>query len=170
MEHPEQWQSYLPFVIIALVLAIRLRRMNRERRMHMGRLLIAPTIIVAFAAYIVATATPDLTGVGIAAAAMVVGAAVGWQRARFMKIAYDPASDIFTMKQSPAAVLFLIAIMLVRRVVMHEMPMAHVGAGVSLAHAMWPIDGVIGFGLAMVVAHNAELYLRARRMKAALLQ
>ncbi|WP_428332017.1 hypothetical protein [Novosphingobium sp.] len=170
MEHPEQWQSYLPFIIIALVLAIRLRRINRERRMHLGRLLVAPTIIVVVAGYLAATATPDLTGVGIAAGAMVIGGIVGWQRARFMTIAYDPAVDVFTMKQSPAAVLFLIAIMLVRRVVMAEMPVSHIGAGVSMARAMWPIDGLIGFGLAMVIAHNTELYLRARRMKAALVQ
>ncbi|WP_420381746.1 hypothetical protein [Novosphingobium sp.] len=170
MEHPEQWQSYLPFIIIALVLAIRLRRINRERRMHLGRLLVAPTIIVVAAGYLIAAATPDLVGLGIAAGAMLVGAGVGWQRARFMKIAYDPATDIFMMKQSPAAVLFLVAIMLVRRVVLAELPVSHFGADVSLARAMWPIDGLIGFGLAMVIAHNAELYLRARRMKAALIQ
>jgi len=170
VDHPEQWQSYLPFVVIALVLAIRMRRINRERRMHLGRLLVSPTIIVVVAGYMVATATPDLIGFAIAAGAMAAGAAVGWQRARFMTIAYDPQTDIFTMKQSPAAVLFLVAIIVVRRAVLFGMPASPMAAGNPLAHAMWPIDGVIGFGLAMVIAHNVELYLRARRMKAALVQ
>jgi len=166
MEHPEQWQSYLPFVVIALVFALRLRRINRERRMHLGRLLVAPTIILVVAGYLVATATPDLVGFAIAVGGLVIGGVVGWQRARFTRIAYDPQGDIFTMRQSPAAVIFLVGIMIVRRVIMVEMPA--MTAGASMAHMT--IDGLIGFGLAMVIAHNGELYLRARRIKAALVQ
>jgi len=165
VEHPEQWQTYLPFVVIALVCAIRLRRINRERRMHLGRLAVAPAIIVLVAGYLVVTATPDLIGVAIAAGGMVVGAAVGWQRARFMKIAYDPQGDIFTMRQSPAALVFLIGIMVVRRLLLYELPVSHMTAGASLTRTMWPIDGLIGFALAMVIAHNGELYVRAQRLR-----
>ena len=165
MAHPAQWQSYLPFVVIALIFAIRMRRINRERRMHLGRLAIAPAIIVLVAGYLVATATPDRVGMAIAAGGLALGAAVGCQRARFMKIAYDSQADIFTMRQSPAALIFLIGIMIVRRLILYELPVSHMTAGASLTRTLWPIDGLIGFALAMVIAHNAELYLRARKLR-----
>jgi hypothetical protein len=157
-----QWQSYLPFVVIAIVFLIRLRTINRERRMHLGRLLVGPTIVALFAVWLLITATPDWVGLAIAAGAMTIGALAGWQRARLMTIAYDPQSDTFTVRQSPVALAFLIGIIVVRRVVLYAAPVQ----GFGIAHAMWPIDGLIGFGLGMVMIHNGELWLRARRLRA----
>lgn len=161
MEQPAQWQSYLPFIVIALVFVLRLRHVNRERRMHPGRLLVAPSILLLFAAGAFATIMPGWTGLAIGAGGVAVGAGVGWQRARLMKIAYDPTNDIFTTRQSPIALAFLIAIMVLRRLVLHAAPVA----GAAMPRALWPVDGLIGFGLAMVTVHNVELWRRARKLR-----
>ncbi len=166
MDHSGHWQSYLPFFVIAVVLAIRLRRMNHERRMHPWRLLIGPVIIALFAAGLLITATPDTTGLAIGAGGVAIGTVIGWQRARLMKMAYDRQSETFSIRQSPAALIFVIAIMVLRRVIIPAQPIGGAIGHAVTARALWPIDGLIGFGLAMVVAHNAELWLRARKLRA----
>ena len=164
---PPSWQPYLPFLVIGVSLVIRLRRVNRARRMHLWRLLVGPTLLGLAAIYLAISMPPDLAGAGIFAGGAAVGTALGWQRARLMKIVYDPPSDSFTLQQSPLAVALLIGVMLLRRLVLPGAA-AMQGGGHS-PHAMWLIDGLIGFGLGTIVAQNTELWLRAKALRAATL-
>lgn len=161
------WQPYLPFLVIGVLLVIRLRRASKARRMHLGRLLIAPGILGLLTIYLAVVLPPDLAGAGIFAGGAAVGTALGWQRARLMKIVYDPPSDSFTLQQSPLAVALLIGVMLLRRLVLPGAA-AMQGGGHS-PHAMWLVDGLIGFGLGTIVAQNTELWLRAKALRAATL-
>jgi hypothetical protein len=156
--------SLIPFLVIGIVLVIRLRRVNKARRMHLGRLLVGPAILSLAAIYLAVTMPPDLAGAAIFIGGAAVGAALGWQRARLMKIVYDPASDSFTLQQSPWAVALLVGAMLLRRLVL---PSAVAMQGGHSPHAMWLIDGLIGFGLGTVVAQNTELWLRAKALRLA---
>ena len=163
--HPTAWwQPFLPFVAIAVVLALRLRNINRTRRMHLGRLLVAPIIVGLLAIYLFMSVPPDGAGLAIFAVGLAVGAAIGWQRARLMKVSYDPASNTFSLKQSPLAVVLLIAIMLLRRLALPGVAMS--GGATNIPRALGLINGLIGFGLGTVMAHNLELWLRARAMRA----
>ena len=165
MQPEAPWQHYLPILIIGIVLVIRLRRVNQARRMHLWRLAIGPVILGLGAIFLAVTMPPDLAGLAIFVGGAAIGSALGWQRARLMKIAYDPASDSFTLQQSPLAVALLIGVMALRRFFLPSAVTVQ-GAGHS-PHAMWLIDGLIGFGLGMIVAKNAELWLRAKSLRAA---
>jgi hypothetical protein len=166
----DHWQSYIPFAVIALVFVLRLRQINRHRRIHLWRLLVAPALVSVVALALMTSAAPDAKGFAAFVGAMVPGVAVGWQRARFMAMEYDRESDSLSVRTSPVALVFLLAIMVLRRMVLWTAGVFGGAAGAMAggAHqAMWPIDGLIGFGLAMVVAQNVELWLRARKLRAA---
>jgi hypothetical protein len=168
MNPPDSWQTYIPFVAVGIALLIRLRRVNRARRMHLWRLAVGPTLLGLAAIYLAVTMPPDLAGVAIFAGAAAAGSALGWQRARLMKIAFDPATNSFTLQQSPWAVALLIGIMLLRRLLLPGVAAMQGGGGHS-AQAMWLIDGLIGFGLGTIVTQNTELWLRAKALRVAAL-
>jgi hypothetical protein len=170
MQPTQTWQSYLPLIVIVVVFALRARTMNRHQRMHLGRLAVAPVIVALLAIWLVVTSPPDLAGLGAALAGIALGALLGWQRARLVAIAYDPASDTFTMKQSPFALIVLLAIIVARRMIMHATVGGEPGAAAMAPQAMETIDGLIGFALAMVATRNGELWLRARKLRTESLQ
>jgi hypothetical protein len=159
------WLSYLPLVVIAVVFALRARSVNRPRRMHLGRLVIAPVIVALIAVWLLATMPPDATGLAASGCGIIVGIALGWQRARLVAIAYEPSSDTFTMKQSPFALVLLLAIVVLRRVIMHATVATDPHTTAMAPEALWTVDGLIGFALAMVVTRNGELWLRARKLR-----
>ncbi len=167
MQPEASWQHYLPIVIIVIAMLFRLRGMKRARPMHLGRLLIGPVLLAVLVIYLAVTVPPDLGAAAIFAGAALAGAALGWQRARLMKIVYDPASDTFTLQQSPWAVALLIMVMLARRLLLPSVATMH--GGVHAPHATWVIDGLIGFGFGTVVARNFELWLRAKGLRASTL-
>jgi len=166
MEQPAQWQSYLPLVVIAAIFALRLRNVNRDRRLRLGQLLVAPLIVAMAAVFVFTTMALDWTGLAIMGAGLVAGAALGWQRARLMKIAYDPVSATFTIRQSPFALVLLIGVIVLRRLAMGAATGPGPHSAAMAPQAVWTIDGLIGFGLAMVVTTNTELWLRARKLRA----
>lgn len=168
MNPTASWQPYLPLLVIGVLLVIRLRRVNKARRMHLGRLLVGPIILSVAAISLAVTTPPDMGGAAIFVGAAAAGAVLGWQRARLMKIAYDPASDSFTLQQSPWAVALLIGVMLLRRVILPNGG-AMADGGAHMPHSLWLIDGLIGFGLGTIGAQNTELWLRARAVRAAAL-
>jgi hypothetical protein len=165
--HPTvSWQPYIPLLVIGVLLVVRLRRVNKARPMHLWRLAVGPGILGLAAIYLAVSVPPDLAGVAIFAGAAGAGAALGWQRARLMKIAFDPATNSFTLQQSPWALALLIGVMLLRRLLLPSAAAMQGGGGHS-QHAMWLIDGLIGFGLGTIVAQNTELWLRARALRVA---
>jgi hypothetical protein len=165
MQHNPAWLSYLPLAVIAVVFALRARAINRPQRMHLGRLAIAPAIVALIAVWLLATVPPDAIGLAASACGIIAGIALGWQRARLVAITHDPATDTFTMKQSPFALVLLLAIVVLRRVIMHATLATDPHTAAMAPEALWTIDGLIGFALAMVVTRNGELWLRARRLR-----
>ena len=90
--------------------------------------------------------------------AIVIGAAVGWQRGKMMHIHVDPETHALNQKASPAAMFFLIGLIIVRsgaRAVLGET------GGVSPAMLT---DPLIAFALGMFTLTRVEMYLRAKRL------
>ena len=77
--HPQggNWlTAVLPFVIIAIVVAIRLRSMNRERPLNLGGLWIVPAIYLALVASMLFALPPPPLGWGVVAVGL--GYAIWW--------------------------------------------------------------------------------------------
>jgi len=154
----QTWISYaISIGIIIVVMALRMRRMGQMRPLKLENLWIVPAIYLAVAALMFVQLPP--TGwVAIATiAALLVGAAVGWQRGKMMTIHVDPESHALNQKASPAAMLFLVALIGLRML----------GRGVLGSEGVSPAmltDPLIGFALGMFTLQRVEMYLRAKRL------
>ena len=147
--------------IIAFVLFMRLRNIGKARRLRLETLWIIPTLFIAFAAFIFSQLPPVGLGwlwVGIAAA---LGGAVGWQRARLIHIGVDPETHEINQTTSPAALIFIVALIGVRW---------ELRSAVAMGDARWHIgatlvtDIFVGFAIGVLTMYRVELYLRARRL------
>jgi membrane protein CcdC involved in cytochrome C biogenesis len=159
--HPvhQTWISYaITIAIIVVIMALRMRRMSAMRPLRLGGLWIVPAIYLVVAALMFVQLPP--TGwVAIASAAgLLIGAGVGWQRGKMMHIHVDPETHALNQKASPAAMFFLIALIVVR---MGAKSVLGQQGGISPAMLT---DPLIAFALGMFALQRVEMYLRAKRL------
>jgi hypothetical protein len=166
MNQPNPWLSYaIPAVIIVLVMAFRLRGVNKTRPLKLERLWILPAIYLVLAAIMFATLPPDGMGWPLSALALVLGAGLGWQRGRLMHIEVDPQTHALSARQSPAALLFIVGLLVVR---LGMRAAAQGGAGTSFHLTTATItDLLVAMALGFLTFQRVEMYLRAKRLLAA---
>jgi len=159
--HPVQqsWISYaITIGVIVIIMALRMRRMGQMRPLKLESLWIVPAIYFLVAAVMFWQLPP--TGlVGIACVvALLLGAAVGWNRGTMMEIHVDRQTHALNQKASPAAMFFLIALIIVRMGARSIL-----GQDGKVSPAMLT-DPLIAFALGMFALTRAEMYLRAKRL------
>ena len=159
--HPahQSWVSYaVTIAIVVVVFALRMRRMGQMRPLKLETLWVVPVLYLLVAA-LMFWSLPPTRWVGIASLiALLIGAGVGWQRGAMMHIHVDPETHALNQKASPAAMIFLIALIVLRsgaRAVLGE------AGGVSPAMLT---DPLIAFALGMFTLTRVEMYLRAKRL------
>jgi membrane protein CcdC involved in cytochrome C biogenesis len=159
--HPAQqtWISYaITIGIVVIVMALRFRSMGKIRPLKLDSLWVVPSMYVVVAA-LMFIGLPPTGWVAIASAVgLLIGAAVGWQRGKMMHIHVDPETHALNQKASPAAMFFLIALIVVRagaRTVLGQT------GGVSPAMLT---DPLIMFAVGMFSVQRVEMYLRAKRL------
>src|SRR5690348_11801393 len=111
----QSWITYaITIGIIVVIMALRMRGMSKMRPLKLGSLWIVPVAYLVVAALMFIQLPP--TGwVAIASVVgLAIGAAVGWQRGKMMEIHVDPQTHALNQKASPAAIFFLIALIVVR--------------------------------------------------------
>ena len=154
----QTWVSYAVTIgIIVIVMALRLRKAGQMRPLKLGNLWVVPALYLAVTVMMFAQLPP--TGwVAIASViGLAIGAAVGWQRGKMMHIHVDPETHALNQKASPAAMLFLVALIVIRM-----LGKGLLGAeGVSTAMLT---DPLIAFALGMFTLQRVEMYLRAKRL------
>jgi len=145
-------------VIVGLVMALRMRKMGQMRPLKLETLWIVPAIYLAMTA-LMFWSLPPKGWVAIASgAALIIGAALGWQRGKMMHIHVDLETHALNQKASPAAIFFLIALVVVR-----SGAKAVLGETGAVSPAMLT-DPLIAFALGMLSLTRLEMYLRAKRM------
>ena len=148
-------------VIVVLVLALRLRGMSKMRRLRLETLWVIPAIYLAFAAIMYREYPPQGWIWAICGAALVVGAAIGWQRGKLMRIEVDPETHQLNQRASPAAVLFIFALIIIRtgaRALLTE------GGGTLHLNAFAITDILIALAVGLFATTRLEMYLRAKRL------
>ncbi len=154
---------YLVPIGIAAVIIV--ARNSRPRQLKIERLWMMPAIYLVLMAGALAEAPPPLTPVSIAilAAAFVLGAAIGWQRARFTQIHIHPETHELSSRSSPIGLLFIFAILIVR-----VAARGLLAGNASLLHL--PVvaitDGLLLLAIAMLTTQRLEVWQRASRMLA----
>lgn len=148
---------------VAFVLAMRLRRMTRARRLRLEWLWVVPVLYGALASSLlyVSSPTPMIwTACGVALA---IGAALGWQRARFVTLSIDPDSHALSQRESPFAILFIVLLITVRFGVR---ALGEAEAAAWHVSVMAITDILVVFALGLFAAQRIELWRRGSALLA----
>jgi hypothetical protein len=154
-------------IVIAMGLVI--LRNSRARRLRIEAMWIAPAIIVALIGLALfgesARTGLNLTPVslGLDLAGVVIGAGLGWWRARFTNITIDPATHELTSRASPIGLVVIMGILVIRTLIRTYAAQANGPLG------EWgpPIaDALLLMSVGVVCAQRLEIFLRASQMLA----
>jgi hypothetical protein len=148
----------IPLVAVALVIL----RNARARRLRIENLWIMPVVVLVLVGLALTQQglpTPLMLGVDIAA--LVVGAALGWWRARFTHISVDPATHALTSRASPVGMLVILVIFAIRYGVRYYAAQNAGSLGVS---ALALADALLVTSVGLVCAQRLEIALRATRL------
>ncbi|MBW4331479.1 cytochrome c biogenesis protein CcdC [Stakelama sp. CBK3Z-3] len=158
---PNIWITYgITALVVLAVLAFRMRSMNRLRPLRLERLWVLPAIYTLIGAMAFAGHPPSSAGWLFALVALGLGAVLGWQRGKMMQIHVDPETHALNQKASPAAFLFIVALIVVRqaaRIAVESGSDMHVDPLIIT-------DILIAFAIGMFSAQRIEMYLRAKRL------
>lgn len=156
-------QSLGLIVGLVVALGIVLLRNSRPRKLRIERLWIRPVIFLALmaAALVVSPPSPTVLNIVILAAALIAGAALGWQRGRFMRIEVDPATHDVMSRASPLGMVFILVLVVGRLGLRSVLPRTGSVGGVS---ALTMADALILLAAGMMVVQGLEMWLRARRL------
>ena len=163
---PKLLQTVLPIAFIGLVLAFRFRSLNKPKPMQIGRLWIAPACLALVMGFVLISFPPSPVGWLVVVFAALIGGFAGVKRGQLMHLERDPATGGLMMRQSRAALIFLVVILIARRAVTYGTgiesgPEAQPGSQMP-PEAMLVTDGLLAFALAMVVLLRWTLWQRAK--------
>jgi hypothetical protein len=154
--------TLLPFVIIAVVLALRMRSMSKERPLRLSTLWLIPVVYLFIAGSMMFALPPPPLGWGLVIVGLSVGLVVGWYRGKTIHIERDPATGELKQKASPLAMLLIAVLVVIKlgaRQIFGDAAAVHPGSGALLL-----TDAFLGFALGLLSATRLELYLRGKRL------
>jgi hypothetical protein len=161
---PNLLKTFVPIVVVAGVLALRFRSMNRVRPLNPGTLWVLPAILIALAGVTLFAQPPGVAGLSIAAFALVVGGLIGWQRGRLIQIERDATTGQLTQRASPAAMILLLGIIALRFAARSYFDMTPGTDGRMSQQALIVTDALLLFAVGLIGMTRIEMALRARRM------
>lgn len=152
------WVNLIPLVMIGLVIL----RNSRARKVRIERLWISPIVVMALTALTFSqSAAPSPVGLTMDIVALLVGALLGWWRARASTFTIDPQTHEITSKVSVAGMLLILGIFaaryLLRSLLTADSSVLHVSAAEAT-------DSFLLLAVGVVSAQRIEWLIRARRM------
>jgi hypothetical protein len=136
---------------------LRFRAMKRARPLKLEMLWIVPALYAVVTALVLHQSMPAGMQWLYVGLALVVGGLIGWRRGAMMRISIDPETHALNQQASPAAMIFIFIIIIVRqglRVEASEMGL----------NAAFLTDLLVVFALGLFSTTRLEMFLRARRM------
>jgi len=146
-------------VIVSLVLFLRFRSMKRARPLKLGMLWLVPCLYALVTVSVLYQSVPQGMQWLYVALALAVGGIIGWRRGALMRISVDPETHALNQQASPAAMLFILVIIIVRQGLRAE-------ASQMGFNAAFLTDLLVVFALGLFSATRLEMFLRARRLLA----
>jgi hypothetical protein len=157
-------QSYIPYLVMAAVLVIVIRRSLRSRRIRVETLWIIPVLLIAIAAVTIGRDPPrDTVGIAAVALAALAGAVAGWYRGKFTHVTLDEQTGELTGKGSVVGLVLILALFAGRYAVV-AWARSHPDQG---ATAVIAADSALVFGFATLIVSRLEIWLRCRKLMAA---
>jgi hypothetical protein len=153
-----------PLLVALVLIALLGRRMMRPRRFRVASAFIAPCIILVAAIAVLAhRPAPTALHIGVLLAMLIAGGAVGWLRAKTVKIEYDPASGLVTQRGTPYGLVLLIGLFALRAG-FRILAVTHPQWGLDLNDAA---DVLLVFALGLVSGLALVLYVQVAKLRAA---
>ncbi len=160
-------QYVISGTIIVIVLALRFRSMRKTRPLNPDRLWVFPLILAALAVATLVLHPPGTLGLALSALGLVVGGLIGWQRGRLIRIEHDPETGALSQTVSPAAMLLLVGIILIRFVARAYFAGNPAAANGQMdEHTLMITDVALLFAVGLLGMTRIEMMLRARRILA----
>ena len=150
-------------VIIIAVLALRMRGLQRSRTLRIEQFWIVPALYTLIAVSVLINAPPSPLGWALCAVALLLGAALGWQRGRMMRLTVDPETHAINQQASPAALIFIVVLIVIRSG-LRGMAQSDV-TGLHLS-TLVIADVLVAMALGLISVQRLEMYLRAKRLLA----
>jgi hypothetical protein len=161
--HSQPQSAFIGYVItavvVSLVLFLRFRSMRRARPLKLGMLWLVPALYVLVTISVLYQSMPQGMQWLYVALALVIGGIVGWRRGALMRISVDPDTHALNQQASPAAMLFILAIIIIRQGLRAE-------ASQMGFNAAFLTDLLVVFALGLFSVTRLEMFLRARRLLA----
>lgn len=156
-------QTYIPYLVMAAVLILVMRRNLRSRRIRAETLWVIPALLVLIAALSIAQRPPqDGSGIAGLVLATLAGAVVGWWRGKSTRIALDIETGVLTGKGSVIGMALILALYVGRYAVM-AWAQSHPDQGGT---AVVAADCALLFGFATLIVSRLEMWLRCRKLMA----
>lgn len=155
--------TLIVIAMLAFVFALRARRMQRGRRLRVEFLWVMPLLIGMMAAAMFAFTPVTPLVLALSLIGLGLGALLGWQRARLVRIEVDPVTHELSQRESPLALLFLLGIVGLRAV------LRNIGAqeaAVFHVSALIVTDALVALAFGLVATQRLMLFLRARALLA----
>jgi hypothetical protein len=159
---PNLFAVAVSVVVVVLVVLLRARRMTVKRPLKFGSLWIMPAIFLGIAALNLAEFPPrgpDWAWIGLA---LVLGAALGWQRGRMMKIWVEADNGVLMTQGSGWAIVFLVALIVLRTLLRTGLA---VEAGTGAVSVGLINNAFVAFAVGLFATQRAEMALRAQRLR-----
>jgi hypothetical protein len=153
--------TIITVLIVGVVMALRLRRLNQTRTLNLRSMWIFPGVLTVMAVALLVQLPPrggEWLWLGVAIA---IGAVFGWWRGKLVPISVHPENGTLETRTSPIALLFLVVLMAVR----------YLARGVLESEAgAWHLsfalitDAFVVLATALFVVSRLEMTLRATRL------
>ncbi len=157
LDTPHLIQYGITALVVGLILALRIRRMSKARPLTLERLWVVPALYAVLVGALLLQAPPSLGGWALCAAALVVGAGLGWQRGKLMNLSVDPATHQLNQKASVGGLLFIVVLIAIKLVGQAE------GSALHL-NVMLLTQAFAVMALGLFSAMRVEMYLRGKRL------
>ena len=154
-------QLLITIAVAASLILLRMRRMAKARPLKAEQLWIFPLIFTLITGLIFVEAPPSTSDAPWLAGAALLGAVVGWYRGKMMRITVDPATHALTQTASPAALLFLVAVVGLRYGLRYVLGAESSAWGVSVNLLA---DAPMAFAVTMFALTRVEMFIRAERL------
>ena len=168
---PQILQFLLPLLLIAVIVALRARKLSKKQPLKLGGLWIRPVFLLAACILVLAIPQPGvpvrhfaLLDWAVLALSAVIGGVGGWYLGRTTAIEVHPEDGTLMAQASPVGLFVIVGLMLARTALR---------AGAKLEAQAWHLDVVLIFDALIVftallfAVRSLEMYLRARKLVAA---
>ena len=160
--NPSQTQILLSLLIAVLIIALSARRMMRPRRFKPVSLWVGPVLVLAgVGAFMATQPMPTAAHIAGLAAALVLGGALGWARAKLVRVEFDPATDMVMQRGTPFGLLLLVGLIVLRAGV-RFVAVQHPELGIDITKAT---DIMLFFALGILCLYAEVLYLAVSRLR-----